>query len=62
MSRFGEEYDYTEDGIRRTGDADHGECGIIISKIDFAQSGTWKCEVLRKQRPGSGKKSIAIFK
>ena len=48
-------YDYPEDGIRRTGDPDRGECGIVIEKIEFAQSGTWKCEVLRKQRPGSNK-------
>ena len=25
----------------------------MIRDIDFAQSGTWKCEILRKQRPGS---------
>ena len=30
-----------------------GECGIKIRNIGFEKSGTWKCEVLRKQRPGS---------
>ena len=52
-SRFGGQYDYKDDGIERIGDADEGQCGIMIRDIDFAQSGTWKCEILRKQRPGS---------
>ena len=53
--RFGEIYDYVEEGIEATGDYDNGECGIIIRDIDYAKSGDWKCEITRKNRPGSGR-------
>ena len=51
LFRFGELYEYKEEGIEPSGDVDKGECGIIIRNIDYKNSGTWKCEVLRKQRP-----------
>lgn len=51
--RYGETYDYSADGIEVAGNLDNGECGIIIRNVGFANSGTWKCELLRKQRPGS---------
>ena len=53
--RFGEIYDYSEEGIEATGDYDNGECGIIIRDINYAKSGDWKCEITRKGRPGSAR-------
>ena len=51
--RYGEILDYEDEGIVHAGDFNNGECGIIVRDIDYEKSGTWKCEVLRKQRPGS---------
>ena len=51
--RFGSIYEYKDDGIEAAGNVDNGECGIKIRNIGYEKSGTWKCEVVRKQRPGS---------
>ena len=53
LSRHGSIHQYEEDDIEAAGDVDNGECGIKIRNIDYRNSGTWKCEILRKQRPGS---------
>jgi len=53
VDKYGAIYQYEKDGIEAAGDVDKGECGIKIRNIGFEKSGTWKCEVLRKQRPGS---------
>ena len=50
-----------EDGIERFGNADKGECGIVIDRIDFSKSGIWKCEVMRKRRPGSSRIGTVLY-
>ena len=48
---------YPNDGIEPTGDADDGECGIKISRLQVQHYGSWKCVLIRKSlranQPGS---------